>query len=213
MSVAGRLYLVDTSALARVHLSQVRYTITTLITDRVAATCVTIDLAAGYSGRTAAELSAIEARRCERYVNLPFTEAVADRAREVQAMLSLSAQHRMVGIIDLLTAAVAECNDAVLLHYDAVFEQIGTITGQAHLWVAQRGSLEVPPTVVSPPAPAEPELVEPEVIEPEVKDQQVQFTPDAFMAGPEPAWPSIAPAESPYPGADPLTYDPDQAGR
>lgn len=195
MSVAGRLYLVDTSALARAHLSQVRYTITALITDRVAATCVTIDLAAGYSGRSASDLSAIEARRKERYINLPFTEAVADRAREVQAMLSLTAQHRMVGIVDLLTAAVAECNDAVLLHYDAAFEQIGTITGQPHLWVAQRGSLETPPVAVAPPTP----------IEPELKEHQVLLTSDEFTAGPEPAWPSIHPAESPYPGADPLT--------
>lgn len=203
MSVAGRFYLVDTSALARAHLSQVRYTITALITDRVAATCVTVDLAAGYSGRSASDLSAIEARRKERYVNLPFTEAVADRAREVQAMLSLTAQHRLVGIVDLLTAAVAECNDAVLLHYDAAFEQIGTITGQAHLWVAPRGSLEVPPVVAAPPVPVEPEL----------KEDQVQLPPDAFTAGPEPVWPAVTPAESPYPGADPLTYDPDQAGR
>ena len=142
MSMAGRLYLVDTSALAKAHLAQVRYTIQTVITDRVAATCVTVDLAAGYSGRTAADLSAIDARRRDRYVNLELNEDVANRAREVQAQLAEKIQHRSVGILDLLTAAVAEHHDAAVLHYDPAFELIASITGQPQLWVAPRGSLE-----------------------------------------------------------------------
>jgi len=142
VSMAGRLYLVDTSALAKAHLAQVRYTIQTVITDRVAATCATVDLAAGYSGRTAADLSAIDARRRDRYVNLPLNEDVAIRAREVQAQLAEKMQHRSVGILDLLTAAVAEYHDAALLHYHPAFEMIASITGQPQLWVAARGSLE-----------------------------------------------------------------------
>ena len=140
--MAGRLYLVDTSALAKAHLAQVRYTIQTVITDRVAATCVTVDLAAGYSGRTAADVSAIDARRRDRYVNLELNEDVARRAREVQAQLAEKMEHRSVGILDLLTAAVAEHHDAALLHYQPAFELIASITGQPQLWVAARGSLE-----------------------------------------------------------------------
>jgi hypothetical protein len=158
----GRLYLVDTSALAKAHLAQVRYTVQTLITDRVAATCVTVDLAAGYSGRNASDLATIDARRRDRYVNLPLTEEIAERAREVQALLAEKAQHRSVGILDLLTAAVAELHDAVLLHYDPSFELIASMTGQPQLWVASRGSLEgddkepapEPAAVSSPPHPA-----------------------------------------------------------
>jgi predicted nucleic acid-binding protein len=142
VSVAGRIYLIDTSALARAHMAQVRYTVQTLLTDRVAATCVTVDLAAGYSGRTAADLGAIDARRRDRYLNLPLNEEIAIRAREVQAMLAEKMQHRSVGILDLLTAAVAEHHDAALLHYDPAFELIASITGQPQLWVAARGSLE-----------------------------------------------------------------------
>ena len=142
MSMAGRLYLVDTSALARAHLAQVRYTLQTLITDRVAATCVTVDLAAGYSGRTVADLAAIDARRRDRYLNLELNEDVAIRAREVQALLAEKMQHRSVGILDLLTAAVAEYHDAALMHYHPAFELIASITGQPQLWVATRGSLE-----------------------------------------------------------------------
>ncbi|GAA0611028.1 hypothetical protein GCM10009547_11330 [Sporichthya brevicatena] len=142
MSMAGRLYLIDTSALSKAHLAQVRYTLQTLITDRVAATCITVDLAAGYSGRTAADLAAIDARRRDRYLNLEITEDVAERAREVQVQLAEKMQHRSVGILDLLTAAVAEHHDAALLHYHPAFELIASITGQPQLWVAPRGSLE-----------------------------------------------------------------------
>lgn len=150
MSMAGRLYLVDTSALARAHLAQVRYTIQTIITDRVAATCVTVDLAAGYSGRTAADLAAIDARRRDRYVNLEMNEDVASRAREVQTQLAEKMQHRSVGILDLLTAAVAEHHDAALLHYHPAFELIASITGQPQLWVAPRGSLEAEEAAAAP---------------------------------------------------------------
>lgn len=157
--VVSRLFLVDTSALVQAELPQVRYTLTALITDRVAATCVFVDLAAGYSGRDIADVSAIDARRRERYVNLPLNEEIADRAREVQRELAATGGHRMIGILDLLTASVAEHHDAVLLHYADSFETIGAVTGQSHLWVAPRGSLEAAaePAVVTIPAPAAPE--------------------------------------------------------
>lgn len=50
-------------------------------------------------------------------------------------------QHRALGIVDLLTAAVAEYLGAVVLHYDAEFEHVAAVTGQPHQWVAARGSL------------------------------------------------------------------------
>jgi predicted nucleic acid-binding protein len=140
--MAGRLYLVDSSALAKAHLAQVRYTLQTLITDRVAATCVTVDLAAGYSGRSVADLSSIDARRRDRYLNLELNEEIANRAREVQMLLAEKMQHRSVGILDLLTAAIAEHHDAALIHYHPAFELISSITGQPQLWVATWGSLE-----------------------------------------------------------------------
>ena len=50
--------------------------------------------------------------------------------------------HRAAGVIDLLTAAVAEHHQAVILHYDADFEHIAATTGQPHAWIAPRGSLD-----------------------------------------------------------------------
>ncbi|MDQ1550548.1 MAG: hypothetical protein QOD27_2206 [Microbacteriaceae bacterium] len=138
---AGTLYLIDTSAFARIDVPSVRNVIAGLIAEGVAATCVTVDLEAGYSGRTADEVRAIAENRRTLYRNLPITEQIADQARQVQLRMAARGQHRAAGIVDVLTAAVAEHHGAVILHYDADFEHIAAVTGQQHLWIAPRGSL------------------------------------------------------------------------
>ena len=50
-------------------------------------------------------------------------------------------QHRRVGHQDLLTASVAARNGLTVVHYDADFELIASITGQAVRWAAPPGSL------------------------------------------------------------------------
>jgi predicted nucleic acid-binding protein len=138
---AGTLYLIDTSAFARIDVPSVRNVIAGLIAEGVAATCVTVDLEAGYSGRTADEVRAIAENRRTLYRNLPITEQIAEQARQVQLRMAARGQHRAAGIVDVLTAAVAEHHGAVILHYDADFEHIAAVTGQQHLWIAPRGSL------------------------------------------------------------------------
>ncbi|AYF73223.1 PIN domain-containing protein [Nocardia yunnanensis] len=137
-----RLHLVDTSAAARIKDAGVRTVISGLITNRAAATCVTVDLEAGYSGRSLADLQNIAQRRRSLYVNLPINEAIADRAREVQQLLARQGLHRAAGIVDLMTAAVAEFHGAVVVHYDADFEHIAGVTRQPHVWVVPKGSID-----------------------------------------------------------------------
>jgi len=48
---------------------------------------------------------------------------------------------RAIGVIDLLTAAVAEHFGAVILHYDADFEHVAATTGQRHKWIGPRSTL------------------------------------------------------------------------
>lgn len=139
--VPGRLYLIDTSALARMTHPPIRDVIAGLIVDHAAATCVTVDLEAGYSGRDEADVRAIAGRRRSGFVSLPINETIAERAREVQIGMAARGHHRAAGIVDLLTAAVAEYHGAVVLHYDADFGRIATTTGQPHVWVAPRGSV------------------------------------------------------------------------
>jgi predicted nucleic acid-binding protein len=102
---------------------------------------VTVDLEAAYSGRTHADVRLIAQRRKELYVVLPISEVMADRARDIQVRMAARGHHRAAGVIDLLTAAVAEHHGAVILHYDADFEHIAATTRQPHAWIVPRGSL------------------------------------------------------------------------
>ena len=138
----GQLYLTGTSAHARSDHPLVRNVIAGLIADRVAATCVTVDLEAGWSGRDLGDVRAIAERRRSQCVRLPISEAIAGRAREVQLRMAARGHHRAAGVIDLLTAAVAEHHGAVVLHYDADFEHIASSTGRPHAWIVPRESID-----------------------------------------------------------------------
>jgi predicted nucleic acid-binding protein len=137
----GQLYLIDTSAHARSQYAVVRNVVAGLIADRAAATCVTVDLEAGYSGRDLADVRTIALRRKELYVGLPISELITDRARDVQVRMAARGHHRAAGVIDLLSAAVAEHHGAVILRYDADFEHIAATTGQPQQWIVPRGTL------------------------------------------------------------------------
>jgi predicted nucleic acid-binding protein len=137
----GQLYLIDTSAHARTAHPAVRNIIVGLITDRAAATCITVDLEAGYSGRDLTDVQTIGQRRRSLYVVLPISEVIAERARDIQVRMAARGHHRAAGVLDLLTAAVAEHHGAIVLHYDADFEHIAATTGQPHAWVVPRGSI------------------------------------------------------------------------
>lgn len=139
---AARLYLIDTSAQARLGHPEVRRVIAGLIAEGAAATCVTVDLEAGYSARNHREVREIAGLRRELYVTLPITESIGQRARDVQALMAARGHHRAAGVIDLLTAAVSEHYGAVVMHYDADFEHIAASTGQPHAWVLPKGTID-----------------------------------------------------------------------
>jgi predicted nucleic acid-binding protein len=138
----GKLYLVDTSVMAHSDNTAVREIVVGLIADHAAATCGTLDMRAAYSARNHEELLTIAERRRSLYKTLPLTESVAERACEVQSRLAARGLHRASHVLSLMAAAVAEQHGAVMLHYNADFEVIAAVTGQAHLWVAPQGSLD-----------------------------------------------------------------------
>ncbi|WP_280263736.1 PIN domain-containing protein [Nocardia wallacei] len=137
-----RLHLIDTSAMARLGHPAVQRVIGGLLTDRAAASCVTLDLEAGHSGRNLADVQKIARSRRTHFTTLPITETIADRAREVQQLLARRGQHRAAGPADILTAAVAELHEAVIVHYDEDFEHIAAVTRQPHIWVVPRGTVD-----------------------------------------------------------------------
>ena len=132
-------FLADKSALARMPIAAVRARLEPLLVDGLVATCGIIDLEIGFSAQTAAVHR--DARRERR--SLPrarIDDEVLDRALEVQGLLADRGQHRLP-IPDLVIAAAAESADLTVLHYDADFERIAEVTGQAHDWVVPRGSV------------------------------------------------------------------------
>ena len=72
----------------------------------------------------------------------PLTDASFARALQVQGLLAVRAVHRGVSIPDLLVAAAAEAAGLVVLHYDADYELIASVTGQTVEWVVPRGSVD-----------------------------------------------------------------------
>jgi predicted nucleic acid-binding protein len=96
----------------------------------VIASCHMTALEICYSARNAADLDALfAAQRALEW--LPVSEAVMDRAHEVQRLL---AAHRGNGhrrpIPDLIIAAAAELHGAEVLHVDSDYEMIAEVTGQ-----------------------------------------------------------------------------------
>ena len=75
--------------------------------------------------------------------SVPIDGPVCARALEVQAALGTrrGARHRRVKLPDYLIAAAAELAQLPLLHYDADYELVASVTGQAHEWIAPRGTL------------------------------------------------------------------------
>jgi predicted nucleic acid-binding protein len=133
------LFLADTSAytIAR-RLPAAEARLRSLAADGVLATFVTVDLELGYSARDPREHQGIFRVRGQ-LVQLACVDEIALRARQVQALLAATSQHRAAGIVDLLTAAAAEHHGASVLHYDADFDHIAAITGQQVDWIAPRG--------------------------------------------------------------------------
>jgi predicted nucleic acid-binding protein len=132
------LFLADTSAytIAR-KLPAAETRLRSLAADGVLATFVTVDLELGYSARDPREHQGIFRVRGE-LVQLACTDEIASRARQVQALLAATSQHRAAGVMDLLTAAAAEHYGASVLHYDADFDHIAAVTGQQVDWIAPR---------------------------------------------------------------------------
>ncbi|HEV7672694.1 MAG TPA: PIN domain nuclease [Thermoanaerobaculia bacterium] len=104
------------------------------------ATCAMVDLEVLFSSRNHEEHESTRLRRRSAFENVPLTEAIFERAIEVQGELARTGKHR-VPIPDLIIAAAAESAGLTVLHYDADFDQIAQVTGQVVEWVVPRGSV------------------------------------------------------------------------
>jgi predicted nucleic acid-binding protein len=133
------VYLADTSAWNRSTRALDRWEV--MVEARQLAVCapVTIELLYSAQSRRHFRLLSFVLSRLPR---LPLDPRAAAAAVRTQRLLAERSQHRGPKPIDLLVAAIAEVNGAILLHYDRHFDAIGRVSGQPMEWMAPRGSLD-----------------------------------------------------------------------
>lgn len=134
-------FLADKSALTRRDTRpEVREALEPLLVAGEIATCGMVDLELLYSATSRATYRAL-AEALRGMPRVPTEEAGVRRALKIQAMLAERSQHRAVPLPDLLVAACAEQAGLAVLHYDADFDRIAELTGQATQWIVPRGSV------------------------------------------------------------------------
>ena len=133
------LYLADTSAWHRSHKVFDRWA--ELVAQGELAISEPVTLEILYSARSAAEARTLR-EQLDALPQLPLGSRASGAALAVQAALAEKGQHRGPRPMDLVIAAVAATNDAVLLHYDRHFDAIQRVTAQPMEWLARRGSLD-----------------------------------------------------------------------
>jgi len=141
VSIPTGLYLIDTSAWARMKVPAVNRRLTTILSEGAAGTCLPRDLEDGRSARNFRDAMSIRALRARVMTELPVTPAVASRARDLQLALTQRGHHRAASPVDLITAAAAAEYGAIVLHYDRDYDLIADAGGVRAEWVAAAGSL------------------------------------------------------------------------
>jgi hypothetical protein len=93
----------------------------------------------GYSARNADEWDQLVGA-LDAFEAVDVTAAHLRRALQVQRVLAGRSQ-RARKIPDLVIAAAAEERGAIVMHYDAHFDRIASVTGQRRQWVVPAGSI------------------------------------------------------------------------
>jgi predicted nucleic acid-binding protein len=133
-------HVVDSSILKRLANPAVREVIEPLAQAGRLARLTICDLEIGFSARNADEWDRLIAA-LGAFQLLETTAAHMVRALQVQRMLAAKSQ-RGRKIPDLLIAAGAEALNLSVLHYDADFDLIRSVTAQPCEWVVPPGSID-----------------------------------------------------------------------
>jgi hypothetical protein len=132
-------HVVDTSVLTRLRFGPVREAIEARANAGELARASISDLEVGYSARGAAEWDRLM-DALEIFQLIETTVEHVRRAKQVQRMLA--PKHQRGKIPDLFIAATAEAHDLPVLHDDADFDRISTVTGQRCEWIVPAGSVD-----------------------------------------------------------------------
>ncbi len=141
MALTAARWLVDTSAISRLHHSKVADVLHPLMTAGLLGVSLVTELEVGYSARSTEHFRLIREKLLDRLLPVAIPLRAEGRARQVQTELVARGQHRSASVADLLVAATAELERLTVLHYDADFETIAEVTGQRTEWVLPRGTV------------------------------------------------------------------------
>ena len=132
------MYLLDISVITRIREPTIVRRIEELDRDGLARAPMT-DLEVGFSARSGDDWDRRSAA-LGAFRRVDVEARHFDRAGQVQRALAAGGL-RGRKIPDLLIAAVAESASLIVLHYDADFDHIATVTGQPTEWIVERGSI------------------------------------------------------------------------
>ncbi|MGM7699309.1 PIN domain-containing protein [Microbacterium sp. A84] len=145
----NQLFLVDNSALQRIHRSDVvADALIALLAIGELASCLPQLLEEGYSARSAEEHRILIDASAKAKIFLQPDAEVARIAVELQRRLFAAGQGRSVGVSDLQIAATALRNTTgnqrvSVVHYDADFDSLAAIEPTfSHRWIVPRGSVD-----------------------------------------------------------------------
>ncbi|MFE1102812.1 PIN domain nuclease [Nocardiopsis alba] len=125
------VYLVDTSALARIYGSPEGYEEwDRALVHGTVAVCPITELEFLYSARSETHHARMVDLLNRMLLPVELSEDHFARAWEVQRLLTGRGEHRSAGPVDLLVAACAEMHGLTLLHDDNDFETIARVTLQ-----------------------------------------------------------------------------------
>lgn len=126
-----RSWLIDKSAIERLHLAEDAAAWAERIGRGLIRISTVTRLEVGYSARSAADHRILISEPPMALMPVEYlTPKIEDRAIELQSVLAESGQHRAPSIPDLLIAATAELAELTVLHLDRDFELIAQVTGQ-----------------------------------------------------------------------------------
>ena len=124
-------WLIDKSAIGRLHTSDDPHAWATRIERGLVRISTLTRLETGYSARSGDDHRRLFAEVPIASMPVEYlTPRIEDRAVEIQAMLAARGQHRAPSIPDLLIAATAELAGLTVLHLDKDFDLIAEMTGQ-----------------------------------------------------------------------------------
>lgn len=133
-------FVLDTSVVKRLGQPGVREAVEPLALSGQLGRPRICDLEVGCSARNADEWDLLVGA-LDAFDAVETTAAHVNRALQVQRLLATHSQ-RGRKIPDLLIAAAAEELGIPVLHYDAAFDLIASVTGQLCRWVVPAGSIE-----------------------------------------------------------------------